>query len=361
MKLLLPCASAGINQSAMRPSRFTTLSAAFDQTSRPIARTLRAAAACALASAAISGYTAGEKTPFPERPVRWIVPFPASGSIDLVARVLGPNLYASWGQQLVVDNRPGAGGRLGAQVATAAQPDGYTQLFSLNMTYTIDRSLFKHLNYDPDKAFIPVTLVASTSQLLITNSMVPVKNVQELIAYCKSRPREMNYGSSGVGGSLHLAMEYFKSITGIDIVHVPYKGGPPAVADLMAGQISVMFFNTPAAVPYVKSGKLRALGVSVAHRSPLLPEIPTIAESGVPDFDVSVWFGLSVPAGTPPAVVNKTYDAVTRALRTPEVVKQLLDLGAEPGGETPHEFSRRIKAESTAWSQVFKKSNMQLD
>jgi len=226
---------------------------------------------------------------------------------------------------------------------------------------SIDRSLFKHLNYDPDKAFIPVTLVASTSQLLIINPSVPAKNVSELIAYCKSRPGEVNYGSSGVGGSLHLAMEYFKSVTGIDIIHVPYKGGPPAAADLVAGQISLMFFNTPAALPYVKSGKVRAIGVSTARRSPLLPELPTIAESGVPGFDVSVWFGLSVPAGTREAVVNKTYDAVARALRTPEVAKQLLDLGAEPGGETPREFARRIKAESAAWSQVFKKSNMQLD
>ena len=322
---------------------------------------IQRATACALALVAYPSYAAEEKISFPERPVRWIIPFPASGSIDLVARILGPKLYDSWGQQLVVDNRPGGGGRLGAQVAAAAQPDGYSQLFSLNTTYTIDRSLFKHLNYDPDKAFVPVTLVASTSQLLITNPAFPVKTVRELIAYCKARPNEVNYGSSGVGASLHLAMEYFKSVADINIVHVPYKGGPPAATDLMAGQISLMFFNTPAAAPHVKSGKVRALGVSTLRRSALLPEVPTIAESGVPGFDVSVWFGLAVPAGTSPAIVAKTYSAVARALRAPEVEKQLLDLGAEPSGEPPQQFARRIKAESAAWSKVVKTTNMQLD
>lgn len=316
-------------------------------------------AACALGAG--PGNAADGKSVFPERPVRWIVPFPASGSIDLVARVLAPKLYDGWGQQLVVDNRPGGGGRLGAQIAATAQPDGYTQLFTLNTTYTIDRSLFKHLNYDPDKAFVPVTLVASTSQLLITNPAFSAKTVRELIAYCKSRPNEVNFGSSGVGGSLHLAMEYFKSASGIDVVHVPYKGGPPAVVDLMAGQISLMFFNTPAAAPYVKSGKVRALGVSTARRSGLLPDVPTIAESGLPGFDIAVWLGLSVPAGTPAAIVERTHAAVARALRVPEIEKQLLDLGAEPGGETPQAFARRIKAESAAWSKVIKASNMQFE
>jgi len=336
-------------------------SAAIDQAGCRMAPALRAGAAFVLALAAPCGHSADEKIAFPERPVRWIIPFPASGSIDLIARILGPKLSEIWAQPLVVDNRPGAGGRLGAQVAAGAQPDGYSQLFSLNTTYTIDRSLFKHLPYNPDQAFIPVTMVASTSQLLVTNPAFPVKNVRELIAYCRSRPNAVNYGSSGVGGSLHLAMEYFKSVTGIDIVHVPYKGGPPAATDLMAGQISLMFFNTPAAAPFVKSGRLRALGVSTARRSALLPEVPTIAESGVPGFDVAVWFGLSVPAGTPTAIVNKTHDAVARVLRLPAVEKQLLDLGAEPGGETPQAFARRIKTESAAWSKVFKASNMQLD
>ena len=304
---------------------------------------------------------ADDKATFPDRPVRWIVPFPAAGSIDLVARVLGPKLYDSWGQQLVIDNRPGGGGRLGAQITASSPADGYTQLFSLNTTYTIDRSLFKNLAYDPDKAFTPVTIVASTSQLLVINPSLPVKNTRELIAFCKARPGQVNYGSSGTGGSLHLAMEYFKSLSGIDIVHVPYKGGPPAATDLISGQIAMMFFNTPAAIPYVKSGRLRALGVSTAQRSPLMPEVPTIAESGLPGFDVSVWFGLSVPAGTPTAIVDRTHQEVVRVLRVPEVRRQLLDLGAEPVGNTPQEFASRIKAESAKWAKVIKSSNMRFE
>ncbi len=319
----------------------------------------RCAAAFALCMAAASAMAAD--TAFPQRPVRWIVPFPAAGSIDLVARVIGPKINESWGQQIVIDNRAGGGGRLGAELAAAAPPDGYTQLFTLNTTYTIDRSLFKHLSYDPDKAFVPISLVAATSQLLVVNPSLPVKNVQDLIAYCKARPGQVNYGSSGTGGSLHLAMEYFKSVTGIEIVHVPYKGGPPAATDLIAGQISMLFFNTPAATPYVKSGKLRALGVSTAQRSPLLPEVPTIAESGVKGFDVSVWFGLSAPAGTPQAVITRTQQEIARAVAIPEVRRQLSDLGAEPVGSTPAELARRIKSESATWAKVIQASKMSFE
>ena len=298
---------------------------------------------------------------FPARPVRWIVPFPAAGSIDLVGRVVGQKLYEVWGQQVVIDNRAGGGGRLGAQAGAAATPDGYTQLFSLNTSFTIDRSLFRNLPYDPDKAFAPITIVASTSQLLVTNPSFPVKNVRELIALCKARPGEVNYGSSGTGGSLHLAMELFKSMAGIDIVHVPYKGGPPAATDLIAGQIAILFFNTPAALPYVKAGKIRALGVSTAKRSSLLPDVPTIGESGLPGFDTDVWFGLVAPAGTPPDIVLKTQRDVARVVAMPDVRKQLLDIGAEPVANTPEEFAARIKRESALWAKVVQTARIRFE
>ena len=308
-----------------------------------------------------AGYAAEGPGVFPARPVRWIVPFPPAGSIDLVGRVVGQKLFETWGQQVVIDNRAGGGGRLGTQAAAASPPDGYTQLFTLNTSLTIDASLFKNLPYDPDKAFAPITIVASTSQLLVTNPSFPAKTVRELIALCKAKPGQVNYGSSGTGGSLHLAMELFRSMTGIDIVHVPYKGGPPAATDLIAGQIEMMFFNTPAALPYVKSGKLRALGVSTAKRSLLLPSVPTIAEAGVPGFDIDVWFGLVAPAGTPTEVIAKTHRDIVRVIAMPEVRKQLLDIGADPVGITPEEFAARIKIDSALWAKVVQAAKIRFD
>jgi tripartite-type tricarboxylate transporter receptor subunit TctC len=293
--------------------------------------------------------------------VRWIVPFPPAGSIDLVGRVVGQKLSENWGQQVVIDNRAGGGGRIGTQAGAAAAPDGYTQLFTLNTSFTIDRSLFKSLPYDPDKAFAPITIIASTSQLLVTNLSFPVKNVRELIALAKARPGEVNYGSSGAGGSLHLAMELFKSMAGIEMVHVPYKGGPPAATDLIAGQIELLFFNTPGALPYVKAGKLRALGVSTAKRSPLLPDVPTIAEAGVAGFDTEVWFGLVAPAGTPTDIVARTQRDVARVVALADVRKQLLDIGAEPVANTPDEFAARIKKESAQWAKVIQAAKIRFE
>ena len=203
---------------------------------------------------------------FPLKPVRWVVPYPPGGSIDIVARVLAARLSQAWGVQAVVENRLGAGGRVGVQAVIASPPDGYTQLMTLNTNYTIDRSLFKTLGYDPEKAFAPITIVASTAQLLISNNTFPPKSVRELVALARTRPNEINYGSSGAGGSLHLAIELFKSMTGIEMNHVPYKGGVPAATDLIAGQIQVMFLNVPAAVPYAKAGKVRAMGISTAKQ-----------------------------------------------------------------------------------------------
>jgi tripartite-type tricarboxylate transporter receptor subunit TctC len=298
---------------------------------------------------------------FPAKAVRWIVPYPASGGIDLVARVVTPRLSSMWSQPVIIDNRPGGGGRLGTQAAANSPGDGYTQLFSLNTNYTIDKSMFKTMMYDPEKAFDPITIIASTPQILVSNPSFPVKNVKQLIALAKARPGQINYGSSGVGGSLHFAMEYFRTATGIDMVHVPYKGGPPAATDLIAGNIQVLFFNLPASLPYLKSGRLKALGVSTIKRSEMMPELPTIAEQGVPGFDIDVWYGLAVPAGTPAAAARKTYQDITQIIKTPDVRKQLLEIGAEPVFISPEDMAKRIRSESAKWAKVIRASKMVFD
>jgi tripartite-type tricarboxylate transporter receptor subunit TctC len=295
---------------------------------------------------------------FPDKPVRWIVPFPVGGSIDIVARIVGQKLFGIWGRQVVVDNRLGAGGRIGTQLGASSAPDGYTQTLTLNTSLTSDNILSGKTGLDTERAFAPITVVAATSQLLVVNPAVPAKSVPEFIALVKAQPGRLNYGSSGPGGSLHLAMELFKYRSGIDIVHVPYKGGPLAVVDLMSGQLAAMFFNTPAALPLVKNGKLRALGVSTAKRSPFLPDVPSIAESGVPGFDTSVWYGLLAPAGTANTIVAKTYRDVLAALRDAEVRKLLFNAGAEPVGDTPQEFSRLVKEETARWTKVIKAAHI---
>lgn len=313
----------------------------------------------ALTSAATT--RAAEPASFPQKPVRWVVPYPPGGSIDIVARVITTRLSHYWGVQAFVDNRTGAGGRIGVQSVIGAPADGHTQLFALNTNYTIDRSLFKNLGYDPEKALLPVTIAASTSQLLTSNIAFPPKTVKELIALARARPNEINYGSSGAGGSLHLAMALFMSMTGIHMSHVPYKGGVPAAADLIAGQIQVLFFNTPAGAPYVKNGRVRALGISTAQRSPMLPAVPTIAEAGVPGFNIDVWYGLSLPAGTPGALVTRMYQDVTRALEEADVRKQLAGYGADPVHITPEETVTRIRAETATWAKVIQGSSIRFD
>jgi tripartite-type tricarboxylate transporter receptor subunit TctC len=319
---------------------------------------------CAALIAAAGGSAAAfswAQAPFPERVVRWVVPYPPGGSIDIVGRVIAARLSHHWGLHAVVDNRAGAGGRVGVQAVIGAAADGYTQLLALNTNYTIDRSLFKDLGYDPEKALLPVTIVASTSQLLIGNLSFPPRNVKELVALAKAQPNEIHYGSSGAGGSLHLAIELFKSKTGIRMTHVPYQGGVPAAADLIAGHIQVMFINTPAGAPYVKAGRVRALGISTAQRSAQLPAVPTIAEAGVPGFNLEVWYGLSLPAGAAPAVAGKMYQDVTRVLEEADVRKQLTGYGAEPLNVTPGDMAKRIRAETAAWAKVIQGSMIRFE
>ena len=298
---------------------------------------------------------------YPTKPIRLVVPFAAGGATDVLARLVGERLTASLGQQVVVDNRPGAGGNIGSDIVARAEPDGYTILMGAVGTHAINPSLYPKMPYDPVKDFAPVTLVASVPNVLVVNPEVPANSVQELIDLAKAKPGELNFASSGNGTSIHLSGELFKAMTGTDIVHVPYKGSGPAVTDLLGGQVQMMFDNMPSSLPHVKAGKLRALGVTSAARSPALPEVPTIAEAGVPDYDATSWFGIQAPAGTPEPVVARLQGAIVQALGEPEMRQRMADLGAEPVGDTPAEFGRFIAAEIAKWAKVVNDAGVKLE
>jgi tripartite-type tricarboxylate transporter receptor subunit TctC len=298
---------------------------------------------------------------YPTKPIRLVVPFAAGGATDVLARLVGERLTASLGQQVVVDNRPGAGGNIGSDLVARAEPDGYTILMGAVGTHAINPSLYPKMPYDPVKDFAPVTLVASVPNVLVVNPEVPAKSVQELIDLAKAKPGELNFASSGNGTSIHLSGELFKAMTGTDIVHVPYKGSGPAVTDLLGGQVQMMFDNMPSSLPHVKAGKLRALGVTSAKRSPALPEVPTIAEAGVPGYDATSWFGILAPAGTPEPVVTRLQGAIVQALGEPEMRQRMADLGAEPVGDTPAEFGQFITAELAKWAKVVNDAGVKLE
>ena len=297
---------------------------------------------------------------YPAKAIRIIVPFPAGGTSDILSRAIGQKLTEQWKQPVIVDNRPGASANIGAEFLVKSPPDGYT-LFCASTIHTINPSLYSKLAYDPVRDFSPITLIAATSQVLAVHPSVPVKTVRELIAYAKKRPGELNYSSAGNGSQPHLTAEMFKARTGIDIVHVPYKGAPPQIADLLAGHVALTFGTSPTAVPHVKSGKLRALGVSTAKRITALPDVPTISEAGVPGFEASGANGLVGPAGMPPAVVERLNAAVVRIVNEPAMSKFLSDQGAEPWTTTPAEYGSYIKSEVAKWAKAVKDSGARID
>lgn len=297
---------------------------------------------------------------FPQRPVRWIAPFPPGGAADIVSRLIGQKLTEAWGQQIVVDNRPGAGGNLGTEIAARAAPDGYTVVL-VPATFTTYPSLTKKPAYDPLKDFVPITLVSSSPLILVVNPSLPVKGVQELIALAKAKPRELNYASSGIGASAHMAGELFKSMTRTEIVHVPYKGQPQAILDLISGRIQMMFPNIPVSLPHIRAGKLRALAVTTAKRSVLFPGLPTVSESGLTGFEVTQWSGLLAPAGTPGAIVGKYQRDIAMALNLPDVRQNLANQGFEAVGSTPGKFSGYIKAEIIKWTKVIREAGIRPD
>ncbi len=298
---------------------------------------------------------------FPEKPVRIIVPFPSGGAYDVLARAIGQKLSESMGQQVLADNRPGGNTIIGTELAAKSAPDGYTLLMVGVQSFAIVPSLFKKLPYDTVKDFAPISFVGYSPLILVVYAGLPVKSVKELIDLAKSKPGKLNFASSGIGGSTHLAGELFKSMTGVDIVHVSYKGSTPALTDLLGGQVDLMFDSMVSALPHVKSGKLRALAITSDKRSSAAPDVPTVAEAGGPGFKVDPWFGVVAPAGTPKEIVTKLNIAINKSLQLQDVKNQLYRLGVEPVGTTPDEFALKIKSEIEKWSKVVKEANVKVD
>jgi tripartite-type tricarboxylate transporter receptor subunit TctC len=298
---------------------------------------------------------------YPTKPIRIVVPFPAGGTTDILARAVAQQLSQAWGQQVIVDNRPGAGGNIGSELVAKSAPDGYTLLMGTVGTHAINPSLYAKMPYDHVKDFAPVILVAGVPNVLVVHPSVPANTVAELIAYGKANPGKLNFASSGSGTSIHLAGELFKVQTGLQMTHVPYKGSAPAIQDLLGGQVQLMFDNLPSALPQIKAGKLRALGVTSASRAAALPDVPTIAESGLPGFEASSWFGLLAPAGTPRDVIARLDAEVAKWLATPDAKEKLLAQGAIAAGGTPDDFTRHIAAETAKWAKVVKESGAKVD
>ena len=321
-------------------------------------RTLLAALVAATASVLPAGAFAQT---FPSKSITIIVPFAAGGTTDILARVLAQGLSTELGQSVIVDNRAGAGGNIGGQAAARAAADGYTLFMGTVGTHAINAALYKKMPFDPIKDFAPLTRVANVPNLLVANPAQPYKSVQELIAYAKANPGKLNFGSSGSGSSIHLSGELFKSMAKVDMQHVPYKGSAPAVTDLLGNQIGIMFDNMPSAIQHVRSGKLVPLAVTTAKRSPELPNVPTIAEAGVPGYEATSWFGMFAPAATPAPVVAKLNATIVKVLAQPATKKKMEEQGAEVYSETPAQFSAFIKQESVKWGKVVKESGASLD
>ena len=322
---------------------------------------LRLAAAVFAIAAAFAPLSAAQAQAYPTKTITIIVPFPAGGTTDILARILGQYMSTALGQPVVVDNRGGAGGNIGAQAAARAAPDGYTLFMGTVGTHAINATLYKKLPFDHVKDFAPLTRVAMVPNLLVAHPSQPYKTVKELIAYAKANPKKINYGSSGNGSSIHLSGALFESMAKVEMTHVPYKGSAPAVADLLGGQIAIMFDNMPSALQHVKSGKLRPLGVTSAKRSAELPDVPTIAVAGVPGYEATSWFGMFAPAKTPAEVTTKLHGVIVKALNDPEVKKKISEQGAEPHPESPTEFATFIRNETAKWGKVVRDSGASVD
>ncbi|MGZ5232884.1 MAG: Bug family tripartite tricarboxylate transporter substrate binding protein [Burkholderiales bacterium] len=297
---------------------------------------------------------------YPERPLRFVIPFPPGGGADNLARIVGVSAAEMLGQQIVIDNRAGAGGNIAAEVVANAAPDGYT-LLQANVSHAISTSLYRKLNYDLLRDFVPVTQLASIPFVLAVNPGLNVSSIKELIARAKARPGDLAYASSGAGGPSHLAMELFKSMAGVDIRHIPYKGAIPGATDLIAGNVQMMFFTVSAALPLMNGGKLKCLAIASVKRSPLAPEIPTVTEGGLPGFEATTWFGVMAPRNTAQPVVNRLHTVFTEALKRPEVRDRVLKQGFDIVGSTPEEFAAYVKADIPKWAKVIKASGASVD
>jgi tripartite-type tricarboxylate transporter receptor subunit TctC len=298
---------------------------------------------------------------YPDKPVRLVVPFPPGGGADNLARAIMPRVAAILGQPIVIDNKPGAGGNVGAEYVAHAAPDGYTLLYGTNGTHSINASLYRNLRFDPIKDFAPVSRMTEIAAMLVVNPQLPVHSVSELIGYAKANPGKLNFASAGNGTTSHLSGELFKTMAGIDIVHVPYRGGALAATDLITGQVQMMIDVMPNVIPLVKDNRLRGIAVSTATRFPGMPEYPTIAESGLPGFESSAWDGVLAPAGTPEPIIRKLNAAIRQALTDPELIATLRSRGARPVAGTPEEFARHIADSTRKWAEVVRASGAKID
>jgi tripartite-type tricarboxylate transporter receptor subunit TctC len=322
---------------------------------RKLALSMLATGALALAPFAVQAQA------FPTKALTIVVPFSAGGTTDILARVVGQYMAKDLGQAVIIDNRAGAGGNIGAQMVARAAPDGYTLLMGTVGTHAINQSLYKKMPFDPIKDFAPITRVALVPNLLVANPSQPFKTVKELIAYAKANPGKVTFASSGSGTSIHLSGEMFQQMAGVEMQHVPYKGSAPALTDLLGGQTAIMFDNMPSVISHVRAGKLRPIAVTTPTRSPALPDVPTIAESGVPGYSATSWFGILAPAATPAPVIAKLNASILKALADPEVKKKLAEQGAEPHGEKPEQFAEFIRSETAKWGQTVKVSGATAD
>jgi tripartite-type tricarboxylate transporter receptor subunit TctC len=322
----------------------------------PISRRMLMSAAAAAAAAALAPRAA--RAAYPERPIRLIVPFPAGGAVDAVGRLLGNAISPALGQPVVIEDRGGAGGIVGMEASAHAAPDGYTMMVS-HSGFAAMPGLYRKLPFDPVKDFAGVITAASGIYVLVVGPQVPLKSVAELIAHAKANPGKLTYASAGIGSTVHLASEFFKRSAGVDILHVPYKGTGPAITDLIGGQVQMMFGPVVNTLPLAQAGKLSALAVTSAARSALAPDLPTVAESGLPGFEVVGWYGLAVPAETPKTAIARLNAETNRALRSADLIAQLRVQGYEPMGGTPEEATQWIKAEVARWSTVIRDAGIE--
>ena len=298
---------------------------------------------------------------YPNRPVKIVLGFPPGQATDTVARAIAQKLGETTGQVFIVENRPGAAGIIGTDLVAKSTADGYTLVMGSSGVMAVNPGLYSKLPYDPVKDFAPITVAVTVPLFLVANPDFPPNTVKELVAYAKANPGKVNYASGGSGVTNHLAMELFKSVAGIDMVHVPYKGGPPALTDLIAGQVNVMFETGPGALPHVKSGKLKAIAVGGSKRSAAMPNLSTVAESGYPGFEAVAWIGISAPTGTPKEIITKLNSEIVKIVHLPDIKERFLGLGAESVGNTPEEFAIYLKAEITKWGKVVKDSGAKVD
>jgi len=316
-------------------------------------------AATLLSCAALVLPLAAQAADYPTRPVKWIVPYPPAGTTDVLARIVAQWLTEKMGQPFIVENKPGAGNNIGVEAVVNAPPDGYTMLL-VNPANGINATLYKNLNFNFIRDIAPVAGLVRAPNVMEVTPSLPVKTVQEFIDYCKANPGKINMASSGSGTSVHLSGELFKSMTGCDMVHVPYKGAGPALTDLMGGQVHVLFDNLPSSIGHIKAGKLRALAVTSEGREPSLPGVPTVAET-VPGYEATAWFGIGMPKGTPRDVIDKVNAEINRALADPKMRERLAELGGKPIGGTPEDFGKVIAAETAKWGKVVTSSGAKVE